>query len=218
MIYHNFNSKDGNSPSINNYMPNTIGSISQSILNKTRKDKFIMIVTLPKALREINLPGTRDITLVNENALQFSVYGVTVPQIIVDAVEVPFGGQVFNFTSHNRPDYETISVNFTIDNEFNNYWAIYKWINLLNNNKEAFFYAEKIPVLNNPYDEYATTITVYGLDEYNNRRIQFDYIGAVPVGLGEIAYSHRDGAEAETSFQFAFSQMHVKLLPEENKV
>jgi hypothetical protein len=192
-----------------------IGSIQQSVLNKSRKDKFIMVVMLPKALREINLSVSRDINLVNENALQFSVYGITVPSVIVDAVEVPYGGQVFNFTSHNRPDYETISVNFTVDNEFNNYWAIYKWINLLNNNKEAFFYAEKIPVLNNPFSEYATTITVYGLDEYNNRRIQFDYIGAVPVGLGEINYNYRDSEEIETTFQFAFSQLHVKPLPED---
>jgi hypothetical protein len=192
-----------------------LGSIRQSILNKTRRDKFIMVITLPKALKEINISSERDITTVNENSIQFSVYGVTVPAIIVDAVEVPYGGQVFNFTSHNRPDYETISVNFTIDNEFNNYWAIYKWINLLNNNKEAFFYAEKIPVLNNPFAEYATNITVYGIDEYNNKRIQFDYIGALPVGLGEIAYSHRDSGEAETTFQFAFSQLHVKPLPEE---
>lgn len=192
-----------------------IGSIQQSVLNKSRKDKFIMVVMLPKALREINLSVSRDINLVNENALQFSVYGITVPSVIVDAVEVPYGGQVFNFTSHNRPDYETISVNFTVDNEFNNYWAIYKWINLLNNNKEAFFYAEKIPVLNNPFSEYATTITVYGLDEYNNRRIQFDYIGSVPVGLGEINYNYRDSEEIETTFQFAFSQLHVKPLPED---
>lgn len=173
-----------------------------------------MVVTLPKALREINLPGTRDISLVNENALQFSVYGITAPSIIIDAVETPYGGQVFNFTSHNRPDYESISVSFTIDNEFNNYWTIYKWLNLLNNNREAFFYAEKIPVLNSPYDEYATTITVYGLDEYNNRKIQFDYIGAVPVGLGEISYNYRDSEEIETQFQFAFSQMHVRLVEE----
>jgi hypothetical protein len=191
-----------------------IGSIRQSVLNKTRKDKFLMVITLPKALREINLSVGRDITHVNENSLQFSVYGVAVPSIIVDAVEVPYGGQVFNFTSHNRPDYETISVNFTIDNEFNNYWAIYKWINLLNNNREAFFYAEKIPVKNHPFAEYATTITVYGLDEYNNKRIQFDYIGALPVGLGEVSYSYRTAEEAETTFQFAFSQLHVKLLPD----
>lgn len=192
-----------------------IGAIRQSVLNKSRKDKFIMVIMLPKALREINLAENRDVTLVNEDSLQFSVFGITVPAVIVDAVEIPYGGQVFNFTSHNRPDYETISVNFTIDNEFNNYWAIYKWINLLNNNKEAFFYAEKIPVLNNPYAEYATTITVYGIDEYNNKRIQFDYIGAVPVGLGEISYNYRDSEEAETTFQFAFSQLHVKPLPEQ---
>lgn len=186
--------------------------IRQSVLNKAHKDKFRMVVTLPKALRDINVSQNRANDKVLRDSLQFSVYGVLSPAVNVPAVEIKFGGQSFNYTSFARPDYDNISVNFTVDNEYNNYWVIYKWINLLNNNTEGFFYAEKYPVENAPYSEYATNITVYGLDEYNNPRIQFNYIGCLPIGLGEIAYNNRDDGQIESIFQFAFSQLETKLL------
>ena len=53
---------------------------------------------------------------------------------------------------------------------------------------------------------------MYGLDEYENRKIQFDYIGVVPVGLGEITYSYQDPEQIESTFEFSFSQLQSKLL------
>lgn len=190
--------------------------MDQAVLNKVRTDKFMMTLSLPKAMREINVSQSRNNDSVMHHSMQFSVAGVVVPAVVVDPVEVPFSGQSFNFTSFKRPDYSNVSVSFKIDNEYNNYWVIYKWINLLNNYKEGFFYAER-PGLkhgpgNEPYSEYATDITIFGLDEYNEKKIQFTYIGAVPVSLGEISYSYQDSSEISSSFEFAFSQLHTKLL------
>ena len=172
-----------------------------------------MVITLPKAIREINTPGERSDSKVIGNSIQFSVYGVVVPTIRVNDLEAGYSGQSFKFSTHKRPQYENIFVNFTIDNEFNNYWTLFKWINLLNNNEEAIFYAENVSIDNKPFEEYGTTITIYGLDEYDHRKIQFDFIGALPVSLGQIAYNYRDATEAESTFEFAFSQLHSKLLP-----
>lgn len=190
--------------------------MDQSILNKVHADKFIMTLTLPKAMREINVSQQRANDTIMQNSLQFSVAGVVVPSIVVDPVEVPFSGQSFNFTSFKRPDYSNVSVTFKIDNQYNNYWVIYKWISLLNNAKEGFFYAER-PGLrhgpgNKPYEEYATDVTIFGLDEYNEKKIQFTYVGCVPVSLGEISYDYKDSSEIASSFEFAFSQLHTKLL------
>jgi len=190
--------------------------MDQSILNKSRADKFIMVLTLPKALREINISSSRANDSVMQQSLQFSVYGIVAPAIVVDPIEVPFSGQSFNFTSFKRPDYSNIRVDFKIDNEYNNYWVIYKWLNLCNNYKEGFFYAER-PSLRHgpglePYAEYATDITVFGLDEYNEKKIQFTYVGAVPVSLGEISYNYQSSDEITSSLEFAFSQLHTKLL------
>lgn len=191
--------------------------MDQAILNKAHTDKFIMVFTLPNAMREINVSVDRANDHVMQNSMQFSVYGIVAPSVVVDPTEIRFGGQSFNFTSYQRPDYSNVAVDFKIDNQYNNYWVIYKWINLLNDNKEGFFYAER-PGLRysdrgyKPYDEYATDITVFGLDEYNEKRIQFTYVGALPVSLGEIGYNYQGSDEISSQFEFAFSQLHTKLL------
>ena len=190
--------------------------LDQSVLNKVRTDKFLMTLTLPKAIREINVSEARSNNSVMQQSLQFSVFGVVVPAIVVDPIEIPFSGQSLNFTSFKRPDYANVNVNFKLDNEYNNYWVIYKWINLVNNYKEGFFYAER-PGLRNgpglePYGEYATDITIQGLDEYNEKKIQFPYVGAIPVSLGEINYNYQSSDEISSNFEFAFSQLHTKLL------
>lgn len=195
--------------------------IKQSVLNKARKDKFIMVLTLPESIREINSHDERKNDRVIGDSIQFSVYGVVVPTIRVDDLQAGYSGQSFKFSTHKRPQYENIFVNFTIDNEFNNYWVLFKWINLLNNNEEAIYDADNVkdlPSFRTPpdpklLDEYSTIITLYGLDEYDHRKIQFDFTGAIPVSLGQIAYNYRDATEAESTFEFAFSQLHSKLLP-----
>ena len=186
--------------------------IQQSILNKSRTDKFIMVLSLPKALREVNTKNDRQNTNVIQDSLQFSIYGVVIPRVVVTDVEGRYSGQTFHFTSHKRPAYDNVKVKFTIDNRFNNYWVIYKWINLLNNNQEGFFHAEDIPIVEQPYDLYSTNITVFGLDEYDEKTIQFDFVGVIPVSLGEIDYNYRDANEIETDFEFSFSQLIAKLL------
>ena len=189
-------------------------TIRQAVVNKARKDKFLLVFQLPKALREVDTHENRvrDDEKVIHDSLQFSVYGSIVPKVHVNEVAVPYSGQVFKFSGDHRPEYGNITMNFVVDNEFNNYWVIYKWINLVNNNKEAFFYKEKMPVQAPPFSEYATNFTMFGLDEYENRKIQFDYIGVLPVGLGEIQYNYQDPGQCESTFEFSFSQLVSKLL------
>ncbi len=193
---------------------NNLSSIRQSVLNKAKKDKFLLVFTLPKALRDMNARDNTDRLdekLVHDS-LQFSIYGTVIPAINVSTVEQSYSGQVFKFSGHHRPQYSNITVNFVIDNQFNNYWVIYKWINLVNHNKEAFFYKEQMPLKTSPFEDYATNFTIYGLDEYDNKKIQFDYIGVVPVSLGSINYNYQDAQQIDSTFEFSFSQLTSKLL------
>tara|TARA_Y100000592_G_C5376434_1_gene271204 strand:- start:203 stop:802 length:600 start_codon:yes stop_codon:yes gene_type:complete len=195
--------------------------IKQSLLNKARKDKFIMVLTPPEAIREINTQAERSNKKVINDSIQYSVYGALIPKITVQDVATDYSGQSFKFSSHHRPAYENIFVNFTIDNRFNNYWVLFKWINVLNNNREAIYDADNIKVrrpnriqpLPKLMEEYSTTLTIYGLDEYDKKKMQFDFIGALPVSLGQISYNYRDPMEAECTFEFAFSQFTAKHLP-----
>ena len=202
-------------------------SINQSQLNKSRLDKFLMVINLPEPLKGINnnYIGASSNSIVNENSLQFSVYGAVIPSVTVPEVTLPYAGQSFKASSHARNPYENVTVNFTIDNKFNNYWVIYKWLDLLNNDRTSTFDADdlsKTPAVSpkfknkdrssNPPDLYQTTITLYAKDEFDKNIAKFDYTKAFPISLGGIQYNYRTEGEIETSFEFAFSQLLVELV------
>ena len=75
--------------------------INQSVLNKSRGDKFIMVLNLPQALRGLK-SSTRSNTKVDFDTLQFTIKGSPVPDIIVPAVFLPYGGQEIKLSSHSR--------------------------------------------------------------------------------------------------------------------
>lgn len=197
--------------------------VPQAILNKSRADKFEMVITLPKVLRTLNaqILSQRSQESVQQDTLQFSVWGILVPGVSIPAKDLPTWGQPYKVTSQARDPYSPISINFTIDNRFNNYWVLWKWLEYLNRPKESgmneYFNDQQILANKGKLDskkfvDYQTTITVYGLDEYNNKVVKFDYYNAFITNLGEIRYNYRDPTELETSFEFAFNQMIVTLL------
>ena len=59
---------------------------------------------------------------------------------------------------------------------------------------------------------YQTDMTLYGLDEFNNERIQFTYTKAFPVTIGSINYNYRTAEEITSSMTFVYSQIHTKLI------
>lgn len=193
-----------------------MSSVQQSILNKNRKDKFLLVLNLPEILKEINKidSNDRESKYINFDSIQYSIYGSIVPATTVPDVDVPFGGQTAKFTTYNRPAYAPITVSFTVDNGFNNWWVLWTWLDLLNNAKDGKYNSNNIaqPDLVRITNSYQTNITVYGLDEYNNKKIQFDYTNAFITGLGEINYNYRDSEQIESSFTFAFNQFIPKLL------
>lgn len=189
--------------------------IRQSPFNKARIDKFTMVVNLPPALKSINSKFDRNSKTVNLDALQFSVYGTVIPDIVVPAVETRFGGSTVYVSSHNRPSFPPVTINFTIDNEFNNYWCIYQWLNLMRDEREGVYgivngrgLAESDAALN----DYSTTFTLYGRDEFNNNIIKFDYYRAFPTKLGGISWNYQESKEIQCSFEFVFSNITSSLL------
>lgn len=202
-------------------------SINQSQLNKSRLDKFLMVINLPDSLKGINTTdlSTRADKKVNENSLQFSVYGAVIPSVTVPEITEQYAGQSFKISSHTRPAYNNVTVNFTIDNKFNNYWVLYKWLDLLNNDKGSVFDIDdlsktpKLPAVSknkerssNPPDLYMADMTLYAKDEFDKNVAKFLYKNAFPVSLGQINYNYRTEGEIETTFEFAFSQLLVELL------
>lgn len=112
------------------------GIMDQSVLNKARKDKFLLVLDIPKVLKDIN-SNTRSNDLVNLDRLQFSVFGSLVPQISVPNESINTYGQAYNVTSMTRPPYSPITVGFNVDNNYDNYWVLWKWLAILNDPKKS---------------------------------------------------------------------------------
>jgi hypothetical protein len=188
----------------------SVNANKQSLLNKGRVDKFIMVFQLPPALREVQKRSTRSSFNVSEDSFQFSIYGTIVPELTVPAVRIPYTGSNLYQSAHAREPYPPVTINFTIDNEFNNYWVIYKWLDLMHDDKAGLYDNDKL--VGTEYSNYQADMTIYGVDEYDNKRIQFTYTKAFPTVLGNIDYNYRESTEINTSMTFVYSQLHTKLL------
>jgi len=199
-------------------------TLQQSILNKSRKDKFILVLNLPDSLKKLNMTGVRDSNNLSLDALQYSIYGTVVPNTSIQPVNLPYGGQFLNLTSGKRDNWQAVTVSFTVDNGFNNWWVLWKWLNFINDASQSIPDSTNlVPVIKDAKDDvvytsmsnlqpYQTNITVYGLDEYDNKKIQWNYTKAFITNLTGITYSYRDAEQMESSFTFTFSQLNAELL------
>jgi hypothetical protein len=182
----------------------------QAPLNKASKDKFRLVFDIPPAMRAIDKKFEKKDGLVNRDSMQFSVYGAIVPEVIVAATEMRYAGSTLYNSSHSKDSFPPNVINFTVDNEFKNYWVIWKWLNMLHDEAEGIFDVTDLRA-DESYLQYQTDITISALDEFNNPIITWTYTKAFPTVLGGINYSDRDEGEIESSFTFVFSQLHAKL-------
>jgi hypothetical protein len=188
---------------------NCTNPTEQSILNRPSTDKFLLVLNMPEVLRHKIFENNK----LNLTPLQISVYGSVVPTIQVPAIQVPFGGQTYNVSSHTRPNYQPLTVNFVVDNTFYNYWYLWKWLSILNTPRESN-YAGNSRSIKGKDDlvEYQTNVSVFGLNEYNKPAIEFIYYYSFITNLGGINYNYRENNMMESTFELQYSQFDVKLL------
>jgi len=188
----------------------------QSPLNVAGLDKFILVLNLPYALRQQKITDQT----VDIEPLQIKVHGSVIPAISVPHNEVRYAGQSYNVSSHSRMNYGPLNVNFTVDNQFKNYWIIWKWLSLLNTYNESLYGRgpDRIPPTkkNNVAEignliEYQSNFSILALDEYNIPVAEFILYNAFPISLGAINYSYRESANIESSVEFQFSQLEMKV-------
>jgi len=186
--------------------------MNQTVLNRARKDKFLFVMDIPNALKNIQDPILRE--SYNADPIQFTIIGSPVPKISVPSKEVAFGGQVYNTSSFSRPSYGPYNVKFLLDNGFQNYWILWNWLNLFNNATTSISPLNTINnnLVLNPTTDYATNFTVYSLDEFNNKIMSFTYTLAHITALSEFEFSYQEPGEISCTATFIFNQLEVKLL------
>jgi hypothetical protein len=136
-----------------------------------------------------------------------------VPGLTIKAIPTRYAGDTLYVSSHSKDPYPPVNVKFKVDSGYNNYWAIYQWLNLQHDQKTGQFNSKNIIVDGN-FSDYQTDITMYGLDEYDNKVIQFKYTKAFVTSIDELSFSQNETGEMEieSGFTFVFSQMHISLL------
>ena len=196
----------------------------QSVLNKSRLDKFILAFTVPEGLKEYSsrvqrATGVSSYSKVIPNSLQYAVEGTVVPSVNIPPIDQGFDRQVMKVSSHSRLGYDDVTVNFKIDNQFNNYWYIYSWLNMISDSKHGSFnYRDELREVQGAKREkdymkdYMTDFSLIGMNEYNNEIIKFTYTKAFPISLGGIDYNYQTQGEIQSSIAFSFTQMLVELV------
>ena len=189
----------------------------QSLLNKAKDDKFILVLNMPAVIRNNN-QYARTNTTFDFNTLQFAVQGTVVPKIEVPSIETRFGGATIPISSHARPTYAPLMLTFKIDSTFSNYWSIFFWLNALRDQEEGIYGI--VDVLNNfnansILADYSTDFSIFGLGEYNDPVIKFTYRSAFPTSLSEIKYDYQNNDEIQATVEFAFRQLNIDLVDTE---
>lgn len=185
----------------------------QSYLNRAREDKFLLVFDVPPILKPTVSRYQRDDNHINPDSVQFSIFGTMVPEITVKGVETRYSGSTLYVSSFSKDSYPPLNVEFKVDSEYNNYWVIYSWLNLLHDQETGIYNQNNIPVDGN-FNDYMTDITVYGLDEFGKKRIKFTYKKAFPTSINEIKYNQQnsEGTEITSGFTFLYSQLHTELV------
>lgn len=184
----------------------------QSPLNRAATDKFILIMDLPYLLKKNALHDP----YINVEPLQISIHGTVVPDIKVPEIDVRFRGQGMHVSSYARPTYPPLTVNFTVDNSYNNYYILWKWLDALNSAVENTYGGSNSSssfedLVTGDQFEYQTTLFVQALDEYNQPTLEFVFTKAFLTNLGAINYSYRTGNQLiESTATFHYSQLDVK--------
>lgn len=191
--------------------------MNQTILNRARKDKFLLVLDLPNALK-----NKQDSILQNSysaDPIEFTIVGSPVPKVTVPSREIPFGGQTYHVSGLTRPTYGPLNLKFLLDNGYQNYWILWNWLNLFNDNDTSSSQLTKIEnsgYAANPMSDFTSNFTIYTLDEYNNKLMSFTYTQAFITGLSEFDLSYQEPDEISCTASFAFNQLQVELIKDIN--
>ena len=191
--------------------------MNQSILNRSRNDKFLFVMDIPVALKK-----KTDLVMKEEykaDRIQFTTFGSPVPNISIPTIAVPFGGQTYNTSSLTRPAYQPLTLKFLVDNGYKNYWILWQWLNLFNDTDTSTTEITKMDrkyddviYLGNKMSDYVSKFSIFALDEYNNKLIEFLYTEAFIKVLSSIDYTFQGGSEIICTATFSFNKLKVNLL------
>jgi hypothetical protein len=189
-------------------------SDEQSLNNTSPADKFVVVFGLPQCFAKINTKNLFPTdNKISENSIYFTIHSLPTPSILVPADAQGILGRKLKFSTHTRPAYDPIALKFAIDSRYQNYWTIYKWLDILASDEENNFDSDNLIKGGASVKTYSTILTVYAVDEYNRPKIQFNYFGAFPTALSPIEFDQKNPNQIDCSATFEYSFFNAVPMP-----
>lgn len=144
-----------------------------TVLDKSAPSNFQLVI--PKLPSETTIDAAEELTL--------NIFGTIIPGLNLDIIEGNWQGAVISFDS-GRMTFEPWTFEFVVDSNFNNWKVLYRWITIINNNKDIH---GALP------SEYTVDATLRITDNFLNEILRIHFTNCWPNLLGEITLTTREG-------------------------
>jgi hypothetical protein len=109
-----------------------------------------------------------------------------------------YAGQTYNISSHTRPKYNDLNLEFFVDTNFINYWLLWSWLDMLNEVETS---------LGDHISETTTGFTLSCLDEYNKPIVHIIYQDVSIVELSSLTLDYNNSNQIKAAAKFVFNRM-----------
>lgn len=83
-------------------------------------------------------------------------------------------------------DFDDLTIQFVVDNKWDNWFYLYKWITFVNNNKDKFV---------EDFRNYCVDMTMFITDNYGKDILRIDFKSVMVTSLNDTSMSSKDGEE-----------------------
>lgn len=186
--------------------PKIFGSAGgTSELNNLYNDKFDTILDLPSCLRNFNRANKDTDKEISLEKLELSVRSISIPDISIPTDKIAYGVGSHSESRTKYDDFPDIDIQFKLDDNMSNYWAIYRWMQMLVD-------VEKGVVGGFEKNQYSTTYNVFLLGQYKKPIGLYTFHGVIPTKLGGFPLDNNtEGDVIYIDFAFSYDRMTFDL-------
>lgn len=146
-----------------------------------------------------NLPP--DITIADTQELVINIFGTIIPGLSLDMIEHFWAGGKFHADS-GLITFDPWTVEFVVDENFNNWQILFRWLTYINNNKDR---RGRIP------PEYTIDATLRVVDNFQQEILRIFFTNLWINLLGEVRFSTREGENnLESQAQFVYDRYELR--------
>lgn len=142
-------------------------------LNKSSPNKFNLVFT--------KLPGDTSVSAARNFTM--NIFGTILPGVRLDVSKNSYMGWQIN-SSSSTMEFSEWTFNFNVDENFDNWFKIFDWMQLVNNNRDYIYSKES---------EFLVDATLLILDDYNKVIKQINFKNMFPGDLESVNFSKREG-------------------------